>query len=378
MKEGEIMEKYKDMSLRKKLNLKMIRNLAFFLCLIIFTFWYILKDQDLKELISVIQSVKITYIILGAFLMLLVYLTEAYNVRSVLVALKERKLPMLKALKFTWIGFFFSAITPAATGGQPIEVYYMSKEKISVPNGTMAMLLQLCSFQISTIALSIICAILNPSMLRGSVIWFYILGIGLNGLALTFMMIGVFSKKLTKKLVNIIIKLLKLVKVKHVDKKIEKIEEGLKQYNESSKFILSHKIEFIKSIIRVFIQVIFYHSIPFCIYKAFGLTNYNFIQIFSMQAVLYTTVSSIPLPGAIGVSETLFLKIYGIAFGKELLKGAMLLYRFISFYLYILISASVVVVNAIKMKNTIGEIDKDVKEIEGNTKIFYTELEINA
>ena len=123
------MERYRDMTIRKKSNLKMLRNLILFIALIIFTFWYIFKDQDIKELITTIKSVNLMYIIIGAGIMLLVYLTESYNVRNILVALGEKKLSLIKALKFTWIGFFFSAITPAATGGQPVEIYYMTKEK---------------------------------------------------------------------------------------------------------------------------------------------------------------------------------------------------------------------------------------------------------
>lgn len=358
------MEKYKDMSIRKKSNLKMIRNIVLFIILIIFTFWFIFKDQDLNDLIKTIKSVDSLYVFVGAFFMLLTYLMESYNVRSVLKTLGERKISMFKALKFTWIGFFFSAITPAATGGQPVEVYYMTKEKISGANGTMAMLLQLCGFQISTLLISIICAIIYPSILKDGIIWFYLLGIILNSIALSFMLIGIFSKKITKKLVNVFIKLLKLSKVKNVDKKKEKIEEGLNRYNESALFIKNHKTEFVKAVLRVFIQIIFFHSIPYFVYRAFGLTSYSFMEVFAMQAILYTTVSSLPLPGSIGVSETLFLKIFGIAFGVNLLSGAMLIYRFISFYFYIIVSVIVVILNAIKMKNVSGEVDQTVKELE--------------
>ena len=69
-----------------------------------------------------------------------------------------------------------------------------------------------------------------------------------------------------------------------------------------------------------------------------------------MQAILYTTVSGLPLPGAIGVSETVFLGIYGVAFGKELLQSAMLLNRGISFYSFVIISLAVVIFNIIKNK----------------------------
>ena len=232
------MQKYKDMLIKKKANLKMLRNLIIFVLLIVFTFWFIFKDQDINELISMIKSVDLFYVFIGAFFMFMTYIMEAYNVRSVLVALGERKIPIIKALKFTWIGFFFSAVTPAATGGQPIEVYYMNKEGIKVSNGTMTMLLQLCGFQISTIVISISCAILNFDILKDGMIWFYLLGLTLNSIALTFMLIGVFSKKTTRKLINIFVKILRFIKVRNVEAKVDKIEEGLNQYDDSAIFII--------------------------------------------------------------------------------------------------------------------------------------------
>ena len=83
-----------------------------------------------------------------------------------------------------------------------------------------------------------------------------------------------------------------------------------------------------------------------------------------MQAILYTTVSGIPIPGAVGVSETLFLKLYGEAFGKTLLNGAMLLFRFASFYLYIIIFLVVFLIVASKTKNKESIIDKNIDYIE--------------
>lgn len=358
------MERYKNMKLRKRANLKMFRNLVFFVLLIVFTFWFIFKDQDINELVNAINRADKTYIIICILLMFFVYLMESINIRSVLISLGEKKFSITKAYKYTAIGEFFSAITPAATGGQPIEIYYMSKDEIKPYNGTMAMLMQLCGFQISTITLSIISAIISPSLLSGEIIWFYILGLVINGFALLFMLMGIFSQKLINKFLNVLLKIMKLIKTKNYDLKKKKLEEGLEQYSKSAEYIKENKIEFFKAIMRVFIQIIIYHSIPYFIYKSFGLNEFNFIQIFTMQSVLYTTVSGIPLPGAIGVSEMLFLKLYGSVFGKTLLGGAMLLYRFVSFYLYVILFLIVVVINAIKNKNTKSVIDNDVIEVE--------------
>jgi uncharacterized membrane protein YbhN (UPF0104 family) len=84
------MEKYKDMTLRKKSNLKMARNLFFFILLIVLTFWIIFKDQDINQLINAITGASKRYIIVGAILMLCVYMMESINVRAILISLGEK------------------------------------------------------------------------------------------------------------------------------------------------------------------------------------------------------------------------------------------------------------------------------------------------
>lgn len=362
------MERYRDMTTRKKANTKMARNLVFFILLIAFTFWIIFKDQDLNQLVDSIKSADIKYIVIAALLMFCVYLMETINVRSVLISLGEKNFSIVKAFKYTAIGTFFSAITPAATGGQPVEIYYMSKDNIKAVNGTLAMLIQLCGFQLSTLILSIICAVCNPSLLGDGLLWLYILGIVINAVALILMFLATFSNKLIQSLANLFLKILKKIKIKNYEARKEAIMDGVREYADSAKYIRTHKADFVKAMIRVFIQICIYHSIPYFIYRAFGLNELNFFQLFSMQAVLFTTVSGIPLPGSVGISESVFLKLYGKAFGASLLGGAMLLYRFVSFYFYIIIFAVVVVINAVRSKNVKSEIDIKVKEIEEDFK----------
>ncbi len=62
------MEKYKDMTIKKRSNVKMARNFVFFFALIIFTFWFLFKDQDLNELVVAIKSADIKFVAIGAFL----------------------------------------------------------------------------------------------------------------------------------------------------------------------------------------------------------------------------------------------------------------------------------------------------------------------
>ena len=354
--------------IRKKAFFKLIRNILFFNLLIVLTFWFIFKDQDMNELFRIIKSAKTQYVLIGIGVMLIYYLMESINIRHILRSLGDN-ISLFRAYKYTLIGFFFSAITPAATGGQPVEMYYMTKDGVKGSNATLVLLIQLCGFQISTISLGIICAIINPAVLSDGLMWLFLLGLGINGFALAVMLICIFSKRLTRKIVDFMIACLKFFKAKDLDKRIKRINDGLENYNVSSKYILANKGKFFRAILRVFIQIIFYYTVPYCVYRSFGFNSYNLFQVFVMQAILYNTVSGIPLPGAIGISESVFLKIYGPLFG-EALSAAMLLTRGINFYFFVILSAVIVVLNAVIKKNVKGEIDQRfLDDLDENQKV---------
>ena len=128
--------------------------------------------------------------------MFAVYFLESFNVKCILKSLGEKNISIFKALKFTLDMLFFSAITPAATGGQPVEIYYMNKEGISSANATMAMMLQLCGVQISVLLVSIFCVIINPSILSGGLFGYLYLGIfKLNSIDLYLCLLVFFQKR---------------------------------------------------------------------------------------------------------------------------------------------------------------------------------------
>lgn len=275
---------------------------------------------------------------------------EAINIKSILKSFGD-KLSFLKSYKFTMIGFFFAAITPSATGGQPLEVYYMSKEKIPAAHGALALLVQVCGIQVSTMILGVTSMLLNTQLLTGPVLWLSIFGLIINGIALIALLICIFNNTFTRKLVHGFLNILSVIGFKKLSKKRASIDKSLDQYAEGAKYMKSHKKEFGIAIARVFIQFCFYFSVPYCVYRAFGLEGMNFFQIFGLQAILFMATSALPLPGAIGASESVFLNLFGLAFGAGLLPSAMVLNRSITFYFFVIVTLFVVFFNIIRIKN---------------------------
>ena len=134
---------------------KMIRNFILFILLITLTFYFVLRDQNLYEMFDVFKSVKKEFILIGLLSMLGYLILEAVNIGRTLKALNEKS-NFFNNFKYALIGFFFSSITPAASGGQPMQIYYMHKDNISVANSTLALLMNLFSMQVITISFAFI------------------------------------------------------------------------------------------------------------------------------------------------------------------------------------------------------------------------------
>ena len=101
-------------------------------------------------------------------------------------------------------------------------------------------------------------------------------------------------------------------------------------------------------------------------YRAFGLSGTSFFDILFLQAVIAVAVDMLPLPGGMGISETLFLNIFRPVFGSLLLPG-MVLSRGLGYYAELLISAAFTVVAQLTIGNEkVREQKKCIKErVEG-------------
>ena len=328
---------------------KGLRNIIIFIVLIFLTFYIIFKDQSMSELLDVLKGTDKKFILIAIGFMFLYFCCESINTGRTLKALGEKS-SFFKNLKYTLICFFFSSITPAASGGQPMEIYYMHKDGINVAKATLTLLINLTSMQIVTISIALISLFFNYQYMNKLLIVFFIVGILLNLSALALLLISILSKKMTNGIINFVVKILKFFKIKNIEKKQEWLEGELSKYQSSSVYIKTHKKIILKTLLTTYIQFLLYYCISYWVYCSFGFNSHNALEIISMQAVLFATVSGIPSPGAVGVSEGGFLEIFRNIYPKEKIHGAMLLNRGVNFYLFVIISCIIVIIYTIKDK----------------------------
>lgn len=318
----------------------------FFIGLIALTFYILFRNQNLGELFQTLRRVNLTWVLVGVGCMFLYMCLDALNIKRILHILHQ-EVSYFNCLKYTFSGFFFSSVTPSASGGQPMQIYYMFKDRIEISHSSLALLLNFASFQFVTITVAIISFLSDFRFLGevGNTLKILLMvGVGVNSFLFIVVFMAIFSKTWSIKIVDFILKLLQKLKVKQIERLRQLAYDQIKKYQEGAIYIKTHQIRMVSVLLTTLCQVVAMHSVTYCVYRAFGLSEFSYVKVLSLQAILFIAVSAIPLPGAVGVSEGGFVILFATLFPKVLIDSAMLLSRGISFYLFVAISGMVVIV----------------------------------
>ena len=325
---------------------KIIFNGVFLAVVFALTIYGVFHGEDLSSMMDAIHRADKRWLIPGIALVAFFIWGESiiiwYMMRSSGIQLKKRT-----CFLFSSVGFFFSCITPSASGGQPMQIYYMKKEKISIPVSTVILMIVTITYKLVLVVIGIGIAIFGRGFLHkyleGILPVFY-LGLALNIFCVTFMTILVFHPLLAK---AIMVKGMKLLERLHLVKKkdgcLKKLEDSMDTYRNTAAYLKNNPFVIVKVIGITFIQRMALFAVTWFVYQAFGLHGTGFWEILFLQAVISVSVDMLPLPGGMGISETLFLNIFSPVFGGLLLPG-MVLSRGLGYYGELLISAAFTVV----------------------------------
>lgn len=316
------------------------KNGGLFIIFAAITFKIFILNGNVKEISSSISHVNVGYIAIGIAAMFLMVLCEALNIKRSLKQVKEET-TLTQCIQYSFAGIFFSSITPAASGGQPMQVYFMHKRKISISNSMLALLLCMAAYQLVTSSMAVISLIFNFNFFNKTLGEFSILlylGIFLNLAILFLLLVAIFSKKLIYQGVTICVNIIKKFNEEKAATFNEKALLEIERYKQGAEYIKNDKKFIIKTILIVVVQIVAFHSVPFWVYKAFGMSSGTLLQFIGIQAALYISGAALPFPGAVGIGEGGFLIFFKTLFPAQLLSSAMILSRGISFYLMILVS----------------------------------------
>ena len=90
---------------------------------------YFVMKQDPKAVLDVILSCDVSWLLVSILVVIFYFVVEGV-ILMILARMYRRKYPFYKGLLNTFIGTFFSNITPSSSGGQFAQAYTFSKQGV--------------------------------------------------------------------------------------------------------------------------------------------------------------------------------------------------------------------------------------------------------
>lgn len=333
-----------------KLSGMAIFNIIVGVLTIIMLFYFVFSKGGVIDLLKSRDGIIMWLLVAGLIVFNLNTVVDSV-VTYIFIKSQYPKVRFIDAVKISCVGVFFSALTPSSTGGQPMQLFLMSKMRISVGFGSACMTQKFIVYQFVTMAFSIFAILVRFKLFSDAFqgFWasaFIVLGF-LVQLGLTVLLIIVsFSERLTGKLLGLIARILRKLRVKNTDRKIAKLTKEFRMFLDSNRMLMANKKRVAVIYALVCLQVLLILSVPFFVYLSFdmpriaaqtGLPPANFFDFICIQSFVLFTSNLIPLPGASGGAEAAFALYYGSYFGFRT-KPAIVAWRFITYYGSILLT----------------------------------------
>ena len=344
----------------KKTNFRPFLNAIFLLLIFGLTLWSVFGGENLSQLLSCLQTADPAYIIPGIICVLLFVMGES-TVIYYLMNTQNIGITFSRCCLYSFIGFFYSCITPSASGGQPMQIIAMRRDRIPVAVSTVVLGIVTITYKLVLVLLGLVVIILRPAQIMlylDPVMPFIYLGVILNVGCILLLLMLVFYPDTIKHVTGWLFSIANRIRpFKHPEKQNARLQHMIDQYRGTADFFRSNR----HVIIHVFLITLGQRFILFFVtwltYRAFSLSGQSASVIITLQGMISVAADMLPLPGGMGVSENLFLTIFSPIFGEELVLSGMVISRGISYYTQLLISAAMTFVSTfiIREKNNVAQ-----------------------
>lgn len=325
---------------------KNIISAVIFLLLAALTINVIFKGNDMSQVAAAMQKLNKWYLLAAALVALFFVSAEGMMICYLLRVLKE-PVKLHRCICYSFVGFFYSGITPSATGGQPMQLYYMQKDGHKVSHSTVVLMTVALIYKLVLVVMGLgILVFYHDSLaehLKGYM-YLYYLGLFLNGGLVAILLFVMISPNCFKGIVTGGEKLLKKIKVlKHSGERTQKLIEMADQYHEAVLFFGKNKGKIALVIAGTVLQRCSVFFLTYLIYRGMGMNGQSMLTVMMVQASVYIAVDMLPLPGAQGITEMMYKTAFAQIFPGTYLTASMCVTRGLNFYFLLIVSAGAAV-----------------------------------
>lgn len=296
----------------------------------------LLRSSELEQIWFTLGTLDLSYVLLAAGCIVLYLLLRMGTLRFYL-ARHGRPITWLQAAGVTGAGQFYSAITPSASGGQPMQILYLRRLGVPASLGTACVSVKFLGFQTAILSLGGLSWLLNREMIAHQLYgfrWLVLLGCAVNSALILAVLLTLPRWPVIDRLIRFFIRLgARLHFLRNEDSAYHSFQDALKDYRDALIHLLHRPLDALVIYLLSLSQVVAYMSVAICLYKAFGLSGTSSTDLLTLQLMLFIAAAFVPLPGAAGAQESGFCVFFHEIFPDSELVAAMICWRFFSYYL---------------------------------------------
>ena len=338
------------LSMQKKMTY--VLNILFMIVILGFTFYALLRGEDIGDIFQAIRRADKSWLVFAVGCAVLYLLLQAASLKIIMHSLGAA-MGFIQSVKYTFICFLFNAITPSASGGQPMQIYYMRQDGIPVGASTMALLFWTILYKVALLLIEGFVYLFHRNFLHhylGRYYWLFLLGIGVTFVSILLYSVVVFSKNGAKNLAYAgtwICHKLRIIRKK--EKFLKRLDSTLEIYQEGAVYMRSHWEVVLAVLLVTLVQRISYFAVTWFVCLALGQHQCSAGEVIMLQSFVSVCIDILPFPGGVGANESFFVTIFKKVMKKKTAFSAMFLSRGASFYVLLVFSAVITILAQVKV-----------------------------
>ena len=330
---------------------KLRGQILFFLLVMGLSFYTVFHGQDLEQILASLDKLSPAAFVAAVVTALFFVSAEGIMIWYLLRDLHGAS-SLLQCISYSFIGFFYSGITPSATGGQPMQLYYMRKHHNGLSQSSVVLMTVALLYKFVLVVIGIAMLLFWHGPLKRHLRGYYplyLLGLSLN----TVLVLALLAVMLLPGIIRSILLTLEkcLVKIRILKpsaQRTERIVRFVGGYQEAVRFLIDHKRKVLHVCLFTVVQRCSVFVLAWIVYCGFPLEGADALTVMLLQASVYIAVDMLPLPGAQGITELMYRSIFADIFTDGYLMPSLYVTRGINFYFLLLVSLAVVVWNVVR------------------------------
>lgn len=308
-----------------------------------------LEQGDSATFYDLLDGMNWWYLLIAVGLFIIMYAADTLKY-TLLDRSYGHKLGIAKDMKVALIGKYYEAITPFATGGQPMQIYYFYKNGMS---GSKSTSITMVKYAVQMLAVTVVAAIvmglgvgklgmIENEITRNTILICGWVGFGINAFIPVFVTFIVFCPRAVSWVINLFVRLLYKIKIiKNADKLETKIRQWVDDFAVFSQFVYKKPLTFLLLFVLCLFEPIIQFIIPYFVLVAMCGTEVMGMEggalLFSVMVLsMYATYAAafIPTPGNSGAVESVFMLAFTVV-AESVLFWYVLVWRFLLYYIYV-------------------------------------------